>query len=227
VRKTASFLCAGLALLIGSACDDGGRHFGPTRMLLGSGSLATETRPVRGFDGVSASGAARLIIRQTGAESLEVTAEENVLPALRTEVAGGTLSLGFDPLHAVHPTHEVLYRLTVRELNTLEAAGACLVEVTDLETDRLEVVLAGASILTAAGRADRLGVELSGASLMHAGGLESRSVTARLSGASYARIRVRDRLEASVSGASILEYVGDPVVVASVSGGGIVRRAGS
>ena len=192
----------------------------------GSGNLATESRPVSGFTGVSVGGAGHLIVEQTGVESLEITAEDNLLPLIRSEVVNGTLVLGFTPGTNVQSSHQVLYRLTVRDLVGLEASGASRVEIPNLTTSHLGTVLSGASELTAGGVAGNHARVLSGASRCEAPDLQSRVVTATLSGASYALVRVSDTLTTVASGGSSLEYYGSPITVVDLSGGSTVRRVG-
>jgi hypothetical protein len=190
---------------------------------MGSGRLATETRPVQGFTGVVVSGAGRVVIEQTGVESVEVTAEDNILPFVVTEVRGGWLLLGFQAGVSVHTTRAVEYRITVAELTGIRASGASHVEVLRVDTGELTAQLSGASSYRATGVADDHRLELSGASRCEAAELASRFVTATLSGASYGLVNVDDRLVVRASGASTLEYIGEPIVEASVSGGSQVR----
>jgi hypothetical protein len=164
-----------------------------------------------------------VIIEQTGVESLQVTAEDNILPFVVTEVQGDWLLLGFQAGVSVNTTRGVEYRVTVAELSEIEASGASRVEVLHVDTGELTARLSGASSYSAVGAADDHRIDLVGASRCEAGDLVSREVTANLSGASYGLVRVQDRLEASASGASILEYIGHPTVEASVSGGSVVR----
>jgi hypothetical protein len=194
-----------------------------TTTAVGSGRLATESRPVHGFTAVAVSGAGHLIIEQTGVESLQVTAEDNILPFVLTEVRGGRLHLGFEPGVSIHATRRVEYRLTVAELSDIEGSGASRVEVVHLDTRELTTRISGASSYTAAGIADDHRIDLSGASRCEAGDLVSRDVTASLSGASRCLVHVQHRLVVSASGASTLEYIGHPAVEANVSGGSVVR----
>jgi hypothetical protein len=192
----------------------------------GSGRVATESRPVAGFEEVVLSGAGHLVVEQTGVESLTITAEDNLLPFIRSEVQGDRLILGFNPGSNVHPTREVLYRLTVRDLTGLEVSGASRVEVHGLDTAALAVVLSGASSLTASGDADVQVLVVSGASRYEAEDLDSRIVTATVSGTSYGLVRAREVLTATVSGVSTLEYIGRPVLTTTVSGGSSIRQVG-
>jgi len=201
-------------------------HYNPGSPIVGSGQLATEWRTVESFTAVEVSAAGHLIVEQTGVESLQVTAEDNILPLVRTEVRDGRLILGFEPHVGLTLTREVLFRLTVRELDDVGASGASRVEMPNVSGPELALHLSGASFLSASGRVDRTRLDLSGASRCDAPDLRSRTLKADVSGASHAFVRVWDSLVVNASGASILEYLGDPTVSASVSGGSIVRRAG-
>jgi hypothetical protein len=198
----------------------------PAVTIVGSGVAASETRPVPGFGAVAVGGPFRVVLAP-GAPSLDVTADDNVLPLVRSEVRGDTLFLGFtlDSVSLVR-TREILVRATLPELREARASGAAVIEVSGVDTERLTIDLSGAAAGSASGVVDELTLLLSGASRWTGAALRARSVRATLSGASTALQRVSDSLRADLSGASTLEYLGDPAVVSNVSGASLVRRLG-
>jgi len=217
--------CATLAW----GCHGGHSHspVRPSEMIVGSGRVVTESRPVSGFSAVSASLPARLVIVQSGVESLSVTAEDNILPLVRTEVVGGRLVLDFVPgTISLSTMREIVIEVAARTLSAIDADGATRVELAGLETDTFSLHVTGASQLTGSGTARELRIDLSGAARCQLDGLASRSAVTDVSGTSYARLRVADSLAATASGVSVVEYYGDPVVVANVSGASAVRRVG-
>jgi hypothetical protein len=227
-RWTPRSLTVGAALALLWACD--GHHHHPCSTCstaIGSGNLVTESRTVQGFESVEVSAAGHLIIEQTGVESLQITAEDNILPLVRSEVRNGRLILGFEPGTNVNTTREVLFRLTVRDLTNVGASGASRVEIRAVDGAELALRVSGATSLTAIGRVERVHLDLSGASLCEAPELRAHVLAADVSGASYALVRASESLVANASGASILEYLGDPALEATVSGGSVVRRASS
>lgn len=227
-KWTPRSLSLGVVLALLWGCDGSYRHHHDNGWspVVGSGHLATESRPVHDFTSVEVTAAGHLIVEQTGVESLQVTAEDNVLPLVRSEVRNGRLLLGFEPEASVTVTHEVLFHVTVRDLTGVEASGASRAEIRGVDAAGLGLRASGASSLTAAGRAADVQLDVSGASRCEAPDLRSRALTASVSGASYALVRASDALVVNASGASILEYLGDPDLVANVSGGSLVRRAG-
>lgn len=75
---------------------------------IGSGSMITETRNVSGFDEIVLLGSGDVIVTMTGTESLEIEAEDNIMPLLTTEVRNGRLELG--PKSSISPTHQAAQR---------------------------------------------------------------------------------------------------------------------
>jgi hypothetical protein len=224
--RLALILAGAIGLL---ACNSGGGGggnsiTGPDAIVVGSGVTVTETRAVSGINGVSISGVGLLIIEQTGSESLTVTAEENILPLLTAGLVGDLLILGIEPNTQINTTQEIVYRLTVREIDRITVSGAAWVEATGLDANFLEVTLSGATAAVLAGTAQRQVVNVSGASRYDAAGLSSRFATVDISGASSAVLRVSDSLEGVVSGVAVLEYYGNPEVI--IPTGGTVRRIG-
>ena len=217
------------ALATGLAACGGSQHSitGPSENVIGSGRVVTESRSVQGFNAVSLSGVGRLTIEHTGVESLSITAEDNILPLLTSEVRGGVLFLGPRGGTSISQSRDIEYRLTVRELDEMALSGVTEAFAPELDTDLLRIAISGVSSITAGGRADRQGIAISGASRYDAERLVSRSARLNVSGVSTAVVRVSDLLEGEVSGASVVEYFGSPVLRVNVSGGATVRSVGS
>lgn len=190
----------------------------------GSGHVVTVSRPVAAFDAVSAAGAVRVIVERTGYEDVTVTAEDNLLPYLRTEVRDGVLHIGPSPGVRLDPRREIVVHVESWEVVEVSGSGAVAMEVELGWVPELWVTLSGASELVAWGSAGRQNVTVSGASRFDALDLEADLAFLNVSGASEALVWVHDRLEADVSGASQVRFRGNPVVVASTSGASTVTR---
>ncbi len=223
---------AALALLCSCGHDDVIRQGNvvtttPDGAIVGSGIVVSQTREAAGFTSVTVAGPLRLVLEQTAGDSLEVTAEDNILPLVQTEVRGDRLFLGLAAhTRSLAITREIVCRVRARQVSDLMASGAARVETSGIDVEQLGLTLSGASTALVRGTALRLKVDVSGASRLDAGGLQSRQAQAAVDGASYALVRAADALSANVSGASVLEYLGDPVVTPVVSGASVVRRVG-
>jgi len=199
---------------------------GPSATIVGSGVLASESRPVSPFTTVSVSVPARVVIVQSGTERLSITAEDNILPLVRTDVVGGRLVLALAPAPSLNITRGIVIEISARALSAIDATGATSVELTGLEADVFSLQISGASEVMASGTVRQLELHESGAVRCLLERLVARSAVSDVSGTSYARLRIADSLNATASGVSAVEYYGDPVVVANVSGTSVVRRLG-
>jgi len=190
----------------------------------GSGHVVTVDRSVPAFDAVSAAGVMRVIVERTGYEGVTVTAEDNLLPYLRTEVRDGVLLLGPMPGYSLDPRREIVVHVESYEVVELAGSGAVAMEVEVGWVQELWATLSGASDLVVWGSTDRENVTVSGASRYDALDLEAGHCYLSVSGASEALVWVHDRLEADASGASHVRFRGDPLVVAHTSGASTVTR---
>lgn len=206
-------------LLLTAACGPFGGN-----TTVGSGNLKTESRAVSGFSAVTFAGFGEMTIRQTGTESLTITAEDNLLPLITTTVSGQTLRIGGQPAVSIRPTRNITYTLTVKDLSAITLSGAGSITWRDIQTNALRVTLSGAGKLTLSGSAPSQDVTLSGAGAYEGGDLASNSARVTVSGAGSAHVKVRDTLDATISGIGSIVYFGDPVVTQHVTGPGSVRK---
>jgi Putative auto-transporter adhesin, head GIN domain len=186
----------------------------------GSGTLASESRPVSGFNAVEISGTGELSIEQTGTESLKISAEDNILPLLTSEVSGGTLKLEKKRNAFLRTTKPITYQLTVKDLTRLEISGSATVRASQLKTPSLGVEISGSGEVTAAGTADDQELEISGSGRYDAGELGCKSATIDISGSGNATVNVSDVLNVQISGSGSVTYSGNPQLSQDISGSG-------
>jgi len=190
----------------------------------GSGNVISESRSVKDFTGIELSGSGKLIIEQSDVESLTITADDNLLPELTSEVRDSKLILSTKDFININPTGSVTYKLLVKKLNSIGVSGGAEIDAKGLNTDSLDVRVSGAGDITITGTTDKQEISISGAGKYHADGFKSKSATVTISGIGSALLAVSDKLDVHVSGAGEVEYVGDPQVNEQVSGAGSVRK---
>ncbi len=226
--------------------SDGDWFVGPSER--GSGRIVTETRQVSGFDEVELSYPAEVLIQQGNTESLEVEADDNLLPNLKTQVRNGKLEIFYrreDGKH-VNPTKTPKITIVVKDLSDVDFNSAGELTIEKLKTDNLGVSLSGAGNLNLEDiQVKGLGVNLSGAGSVTASdsaevldmnisgygdfkGVDLHSQVARvnISGAGSATVWVDDDLTAGISGAGSIDYYGSASVTKQISGVGGVNHAG-
>ena len=212
----------------------------------GSGRVTNETRTVSNFDRVILNGIGDVIVTQGNTESLEIEAEDNVIPHIVTQVSNGTLNIGFDKKTIV-PTKTIKFNLTMRDIHGLESNGVSNIQSDQIKTDRLDlgisgtgnitlnnltadslaVTVSGAGNLTGQGQVSTLTVNLSGAGNYNGQDLKSKTDSITISGLGRVVTWVTDSLDVTISGTGNVDYYGDPKITQHISGVGSIKRIGS
>jgi len=215
-----------------AACDDGVKAkcttdcitvHGQGPMITGSGTSRTEVRPVAAFTAIRLSDVgARVVIVRTGTESLEVTADDNLLPLFTSEVKDGTLHLSVAKDKSVSGKRPV-FKVTVSDLQQLGVSGSGTVDATGLAGEALAMSIAGSGEITAAGRVEDLSISISGSGSCSAVGLHAKRAKVAVRGSGDATVNAQDELEAIVAGSGSIWYVGSPKIESSISGSGEIK----
>jgi hypothetical protein len=241
MRKLKVFYILVLSILV-SGCIFPVRY---TRVL-GSGEVISEIRRVSGFTAVELSGIGTLIIEQGNKESLKITAEDNILKYLNSDVYGRNLRLGMEDFVNIEPTKEIIYHLTVKNLEKIEISGLGNIEIEALETSKLDFEISGSGNAYIGNlQADSLKLEVSGLGNVEIGGsvanqriklsgagnydaedLKSSKAKIEISGTGKAAMWVENELDIELSGMGNLQYYGSPILSTEISGIGTVKSLG-
>ena len=205
----------------------------------------SESREVSGFRAVSIGGAGKVHITQGATEALQVEADDNLLPYLRTEVKGGELRIDWKSGN-LRFSKPPVYTLEVKDLEALHLSGSLHAEMNQLSAENFEGRISGSGkidlgqlearevrfsvsgsgdLAIADGHADSLDIGISGSGHAQMAEFEVKEAEVSISGSGNAELQVVDRLDAHVSGSGDVTYHGSPTVNSSVSGSGRVRRA--
>ncbi|MBK8905289.1 MAG: DUF2807 domain-containing protein [Anaerolineaceae bacterium] len=209
-----------LTLLI-TACI--GRN-GPVETVRGSGNVVTEERAVSGFTAVSLQGVGELVIDQTGSESLTITADDNLLPYVETQVRSGKLIISIQDNTLFNNVSELTYHVTVNTIESVQLDGAGSIQVSNLDSDDWRVNLNGTGNITVSGQVDTQTVEINGAGAYTADELASREATIEQDGAGMVVVQVSEVLDVRIDGLGTVEYIGSPTVKETINGLGTVRQ---
>lgn len=180
--------------------------------LVGSGSIVTEQRTVTGFDRISLEGVGRVIIDQTGSESLTITTDDNLIPHLTSEVRNGQLIIGVTGNTSLDPTDDIVFRLTVNSLDEIDVSGVGTIDVTGLASSSLRTIITGVATMTVGGTTDTQHITITGVATYLAENLQSRVATLDGTGVLTVVVRATERLDGNVCGVGSIEYFGNPAV---------------
>ena len=175
----------------------------------GSGNLKTEKRELAGFKKIQAGGAIALEVISGKEFSVEIEADDNILPHIKTEVRGDTLHIEREN-KLNFSNNRLTARISLPELNGLDLSGASRAQVSGVATDDLKLQASGASEIKISGAAKDVDADLSGASRLEAENLQAEEASIDASGASRATVFATREIEAEASGASNITYSGNP-----------------
>lgn len=217
--KKLGFLVFIAALVIGimfsTGCNFGGmRNF---TGIQGSGVPKTETRAVKNFNKIDASGAVNVEVIFQKDFNVEVQADDNLLANIKTEVDGDTLKIFSED--RISSKTRINVKISMPELEALDISGASSGNVSNVKAESLDLKASGASKIRIDGTADDLNIDASGASSVDAENVKAGNVEADASGASNATVSANDDLDVSASGASKILYVGEPKNIKQNSSG--------
>jgi hypothetical protein len=217
--------------------------------------MAIDKRAVKDFERVILRGYGEMTIRQGAEELLEIEADEELLPQIKTEVEDRILKIDvienwIDRMEAIFSkgfeSQRIKYDLSLKNLNGLDIAGAAMLRGADLKSTDLSLRLGGAANIDLRGLSvGRLKIDFPGAGSIHLEG-EAEEQTVRVSGAGAYRtphlksqranvdltgvgsvvIWAEGTLDAHVSGVGRVEYYGSPEVTKTIQGLGRVTQLG-
>jgi len=211
------------AVLALSGCGDISISIGDDKAVNGSGVRASESRAVASFNAIDATGIGSMKVRIGDTDALKITADDNLLPLIKSEVKDGVLILS--STSAIHSKTDVVYEVTAKSINRLENSGTVSIDAQGFKGGSLKVETSGVGGTTLSGKVDSLKVELSGVGSIDAEALAADRVDVEMSGVGSGSVRADKSIRANVSGVGSLTWKGAATdVLTSVSGVGRVAK---
>jgi hypothetical protein len=183
------------------------RHNG-LQTIQGSGRIVRQGRQVPSFRRVETLGSEVVEIRFGPRRSLVVSADDNILPLITTEVHDGTLEIA--TRGSFRTRGPIRVWLTTPDLEEVNTSGSGDVLIHDVNNARLALTIHGSSDMQVTGRTGRLDVDIHGSGTARLATLAATDVQASVFGSGDAIVRATRELEARVFGSGTVRYVGRP-----------------
>jgi Putative auto-transporter adhesin, head GIN domain len=211
----------------------------------GSGQSRTETREASGFAAVAMRGDIDVVVRQAAKESVQVTADDNLLPLLETVVENGTLRIQWKRGESIRTRAKTLVTVDVVKLTAVSLSGSGDLQVeplktpslalsisgssdaklAQLETGELKISISGSGDVVASGKAAKLVISIAGSGDVQARELTADEASISIAGSGDAKLTAAKTLAVSIAGSGDVEYGGGAVLSqARVAGSGSVRQ---
>ncbi|MEO6814308.1 MAG: head GIN domain-containing protein [Ginsengibacter sp.] len=191
-----------------------------------------EVRDVSTFSGIKVSGGIDVFLSQDEDYALAVSAsDEKFRDRIKTEINNGVLSIYYSGGRVEFNEHRNLRAyISFKTLESIEASGACNITINEIlkgsslrlklsgaceikgeiNMNNLSVDISGASTVKINGNLQNIKIDASGASDLKNFDLIADNCVASLSGASDVNITVTKSISVKASGASSLNYRGNP-----------------
>ena len=195
-----------------------------TKHIKGSGNVVSENRPVTDFDSIALNGSGQLEVDQSGSESLTITADDNLLQLLTSEVKGHQLVLAVKSGYSLGPSKPIVFKVSAKNLKGVAFAGDTTANLKGIHTDELKLSVAGSGDISAEGMTDRQEISIEGSGKYLGGGLKSKEAKINILGSGEAVMTVSESLEVSIAGSGEIKYYGDPKVKQNIVGSGSVTK---
>ena len=188
----------------------------------GQGPVTSETREVGAFSRIEATAGIRIVVHIGPSEAVEVSAQENLLPVIATDLRGDTLSIeASEDFTTLEP---VTITVVVPALDGITLSGGSQAVIDGLDAESLELRIRGGAQVTAAGSVDNVGLDAGGGAMASLEDLSARVVTVSMDGGATATLTASGEVSGTAAGGSRLTVLGDAVVSVEESGGSEVAR---
>lgn len=209
--------------------------------IVGSGNPATENRVLGAFDKIDVSGSVEVLVGISDEISCKVTGDDNIVPTIKTELAGSTLRIYEEKSYRSKLPVKIL--LTVPDIREIDLSGSGKVVVHGVKRDDLGVQvsgsgsamltgvdvttlrtdISGSGAITARGVASVLKSRVSGSGSGNFTYLCADDAKVEISGSGTTSLVALKTLDVRVSGSGAVHYGGMPTLSQKISGSGAVK----
>lgn len=220
----------------------------PWKTIKGDGNLKKESRPVESFTGVSANGPLDVQISYGTSETLQVEADENLLPYIETKVEGGKLTVRpKDHVNLKSRLRMVVY-ISMTDIKLLHESGSGNITgsgafrsdgKTDIKVsgsgdikldfdsfDDMDLAVSGSGNINLKGKkAGDVAAAISGSGNIDCINVPCDNAKAKISGSGNIKVNAQKSIDASISGSGNVYYKEDVDNINSkISGSGKVKK---
>jgi hypothetical protein len=165
----------------------------------------------RDFTKLEVSHAFEVNLVQSRSYSVVITADDNVIDEVEVTKFGNTLRIGLRETYFNVQGVTLRAEVSMPTLEALDLSGATSLKG-EMGTGDVRFELSGASRLTLDGTGGDMRIDASGASHADLSDFVVEDADVEVSGASRATVNVTGRLDVDASGASRVDYLGDPIL---------------
>lgn len=207
----------------------------------GNGHVVMQTRITNSFTGIENQGDFEVCYVRDSACFVEIEAEENLIPYVRTDVYNGVVRIDKHPNRRLDPNYPIIIYVHAPEIISVEMSGSgriygdtiesnqCMVDLSGsgqinipIMTQSVNATISGSGSISLSGVAQHADLRISGSGDIHAYGMPVAECIARISGSGNIYTQVSSLLDVNISGSGNVYYTGSPSLTISILGSGQV-----
>jgi hypothetical protein len=214
--------------------------------VIGHGPATTETRTVTNFTGIDLQMNGNVFYTNDATWKVEVTAKESILPVLETKVVDNRLVIRYTNGRTYDADESI--RINVSgpgvssfQLNTsgsiycvnaiqpatlfLRSGGSGNISLQNVVTNTIVAESTVSGRITAAGGSAISGqLKTDGSGKVDLSGVDAKNVIAHIIGSGDIKVRVADKLDATIDGSGSVYFSGSPLITTHINGSGRLIR---
>ena len=149
----------------------------------GSGVTKDESRSINNFSALTLALPATVTLTQGPIESLNISADDNILPLITTRVVNNELLIEGDSNRGFSTHKEIKIRVTVKSINNVKIKGSGDVFGGPLNSEKLDIAIEGSGdVKLTSIRADQLKIAITGSGDITIDSVESKSLASTIQG---------------------------------------------
>lgn len=172
----------------------------------GNGNIKTISIPASGVEEIEMELYARVIIDAGASEEIVITAEENILPFISSEVNNGTLLI--EQKEWIKPSQRILIKVGAPYIRKILVGVHETVYVKNLNSEEIELI-APIGRIEAEGNSEML-IANSKKGTIDASGLVTQNANVTITGSGKVSVNVANTLKQDLSSNARLDYVNEP-----------------
>lgn len=212
----------------------------------GNGNIITEQRQPGSFDEIELSMAADVHITQASTYSVSVTASENLMEIIKTEVNGSTLCIETKSNKCIKHNEDIDVHVSMPDISKIKLSGSGNITCPSaLNVNDLELIISGSGNITldsliaancdmsisgsgsmflkGTGTGNNQKINISGSGSVNSLNHAFNDVDVSISGSGSASVWALSTLKTNISGSGDVIYKGNPIITSSSSGSGSVH----
>jgi len=199
------------ALLVSCTWDD----------ISGSGVLTTENRELNAFIAVSVDGIANVNIVQGNAQNVKITADDNIIGLVKTEIKDGILEIYLTSGHN-YKNIDVNLEIMAKGLNGVANKGSGTLKVANVDSQEFYLDNMGSGNISISGASNKLSIENEGSGRISGFSFLADKCSIDIMGSGDVEISCTDELDVKIDGSAKVFYKGNPHVTKNILGSGNV-----